>query len=96
MNVIERTKELCAPVVQGMGYTLFDVTLERVEEDGIELTLLVDCERGITLDDCEKISRIVDPILEKENVIDEKFYLSVASVGLDHPSKIKGGKNDSK
>ena len=87
MNVVEKTKEMVADKIAEMGFNLFDVTLEPVE-DGTELTVLIektDC--AVTLDDCEAVSKIIDPILEEAGVIDEKYYLSVASVPVDHPSR---------
>lgn len=42
---------------------------------------------GISLDDCEIVSNAVDPILDEADPIEQAYYLSVSSVGIDRPLK---------
>ena len=63
-----KTTEIVDSLVRGkiaeMGYELDEV--EYVKEYGsMVLTLYIDSENGVTIDDCEKVSRAIDPILEK-------------------------------
>lgn len=51
------------------------------------LTLYIDSENGVTIDDCEKVSRAIDPILDENDPIEEAYYLSVSSIGIDRPLK---------
>ena len=51
------------------------------------LTLYIDRDGGVDLDACEKISRLVDPILDEADPIDRSYYLSVSSLGIDRPLK---------
>ena len=69
-----------------MGYELDEV--EYVKEYGsMVLTLYIDSENGVTIDDCEKVSRAIDPLLDENDPIEEAYYLSVSSIGIDRPLK---------
>ena len=52
------------------------------------LTLYIDRPGGVSLDDCELVSNAVDPILDEADPIDQAYYLSVSSLGIDRPLKI--------
>lgn len=76
--VRERIKEL--------GFELDEV--EYIKEYGsMVLTLYIDSPNGVTLDDCERVSRAVEPVLDENDPIEEAYYLSVSSIGLDRPIK---------
>lgn len=72
--------------VQGMGYELCDVEYKK-EDDVMVLTLFIFKPEGISLEDCENVSRFVDPILDELDPIVEPYYLSVSSLGLDRAFK---------
>lgn len=84
-----KVKELCAekirPVIEEMGYELIDV--EYVKEfDGMNLVFTIDKESGVTVDDCELVSKRIDPMLDELNPTnDESYTLVVSSPGLDRP-----------
>ena len=85
-----KTTEIVDSLVRGkiaeMGYELDEV--EYVKEYGnMVLTLYIDSENGVTIDDCEKVSRAIDPILDENDSIEEAYYLSVSSIGIDRPLK---------
>lgn len=50
-----------------------------------ELIVYVDKPGGLGLDDCEKISRLIDPIIEERDPIEDAYCLCVSSPGLDRP-----------
>lgn len=87
MKTVDTVRALLESHVESMGYELYDVEYAK-EAEGFVLTLYIDSPNGITLDDCEKVSRAVDPILDEHDPIKEAYYLSVSSVGLDRPFKI--------
>lgn len=74
--------ELVAPTVEQLGYLLYDV--EYVKE-GKEyfLRIYIDNENGIDLDDCEKVSTAIDPILDEADPISTAYSLEVSSCGLE-------------
>ena len=85
-----KTTEIVDSLVRGkiaeMGYELDEV--EYVKEYGnMVLTLYIDSENGVTIDDCEKVSRAIDPILDENDPIEEAYYLSISSIGIDRPLK---------
>jgi ribosome maturation factor RimP len=47
--------------------------------------LFIDNEAGIGLDDCQTVTRLVDPILDAEDFIDGNYVLEVSSPGFDRP-----------
>lgn len=86
-----KVKEICeqalAPVIEKEGYELVEVTYQK-EVTGMNLVITIDCDNGVTIDDCEKIHKIIDPILDELNPTDDKPYiLSVSSPGIDRPLK---------
>ncbi len=86
-----KVKELCEqnlrPVIEKQGYELLEVTYQK-ENGEMTLLLTIDCEKGVTIDDCEKVTKLIDPILDELNPTDDKPYiLSVSSPGLDRPIK---------
>jgi len=69
-----------------------DITLVDVEytkkADGMHLTIYIDKENGVTVEDCVEVSHLVDQPLEDLNPTnDEPYFLDVSSYGLDKPLK---------
>ena len=86
-----KIKELClekfSGVVAEMGYELVDVEYVK-ENGGMSLIFTIDNDKGVGIDDCEKVSRKIDPLVEEINPTDDKPYtLVVSSPGLDRPLK---------
>lgn len=86
MKLTDRVFEICEPTVKQLGYELYDVEYEK-EYDNWVLTLFIDRPEGVSLDDCELVSNAVDPILDEADPIEQAYYLSVSSVGIDRPLK---------
>lgn len=81
-SVAERVAELAEPLVEEFGYFLWDV--EFVKEGGRRvLRITIDSEEGITIDDCEKVHRAIDPVLDEADPIEEAYYLEVSSPGIE-------------
>ncbi len=53
------------------------------------LRIYIDKPDGISSDDCEAMSRLIDPVLDEHDPISNSYYLEVSSVGLDRPLKIE-------
>ena len=85
-KVSELTAELAAPLVEQAGCTLWDV--EYVREAGTwYLRVLVDCEGGVSIDQCEAISRPLSDLLDEADPIEGSYTLEVSSAGIDRPLK---------
>lgn len=80
--VEQATKNL----VESMGFELADVEY-LLEDQNWVLTLYIDHPNGVSMDDCEKVSRAVDPIIDELDPTMDSFYLSVSSLGIDRPLK---------
>ena len=82
----ERVEEFLIPLMKEHQFELVDV--EWVKEAGTwYLRAYLDKEGGISVDDCEVISRILSDWLDKEDFISESYILEVSSPGLGRPLK---------
>jgi ribosome maturation factor RimP len=73
--------------LEGTGYELVDIQFKS-ERGQWYLNVFVDKPGGITLDDCELVNKLLDPILDAEAEIAGRHdYLTVSSPGLDRPIK---------
>jgi ribosome maturation factor RimP len=81
-NVASEVEALLRPVVEGLGYDLWDVVYRKVGADWT-LTITIDSENGISIDDCEKVHRTIDPILDEAGPIEDSYQLEVSSPGIE-------------
>lgn len=80
----KRTEQLLEPLMQEFGFELVDV--EYVKEGGSwYLRAYIDKLGGITINDCEAVSRRLSDILDEEDYIEESYTLEVSSPGLGRP-----------
>lgn len=79
----EQLKELLAPVVEDLGYTLWGV--QYLQGRGAVLRLFIDHDEGIGVDDCARVSHEVSGVLDVEDPIPGEYNLEVSSPGLDRP-----------
>src|SRR5699024_9527147 len=78
--------ELAAPVVAAQGCELWDV--EYVKEAGTwYLRLYIDKEGGVSINDCEAISRRVSDLLDEADPIEGSYTFEVSSAGAERPLK---------
>ena len=81
MNTAQKVEQLLKQPVAELGYELCDVEFIKEYGDWV-LTLYIDKEGGVTIDDCERVSRAVDPLLDEADPIEQSYYLEVGSPGL--------------
>lgn len=81
-NIRETVKEAIEPTVTELGYVIWDVTYSKVGAD-YHLEITIDKDGGIDIDDCEKVHRAIDPILDECDPIEGFYYLDVSSPGLE-------------
>ncbi|NCB94229.1 MAG: ribosome maturation factor RimP [Clostridia bacterium] len=82
----QKAEALAAPIVSDFGFELVDV--EYVKEAGTwYLRLYIDKEGGITVVDCEQVSRLFSEKLDEEDFIDDAYIMEVSSPGLGRPLK---------
>ena len=79
-------EELVLPITNEHNIELVDV--EYVKEAGeYYLRIFIDKDGGVSLNDCEVITRAINPILDEKDPIKENYFLEVSSPGLDRPLK---------
>ena len=86
MKTTERVTQLTKDVIASMGFELCDVDYQK-EYGNWVLTFFIDKPGGVTVDECESISRAIEPVLDEADPIVPSYYLSVSSLGLDRPLK---------
>lgn len=86
MKIADLVYEKIKPLFTG------EIQLVEVEyakkNDGMHLTIYIEKENGVSVDDCVAVSRLIDEPLEELNPTnDEPYYLDISSYGLDKPLK---------
>ncbi|HIX76706.1 MAG TPA: ribosome maturation factor RimP [Candidatus Fusicatenibacter merdavium] len=82
----QKAEEMILPIVEANGFELVDV--EYVKEGGNwYLRAYIDKEGGITVDDCENVSRAFSDRLDEDDFIEDAYILEVSSPGLGRPLK---------
>ncbi|MDR2708447.1 MAG: ribosome maturation factor RimP [Elusimicrobiota bacterium] len=80
-NKAKEIENLLSALSQNEGFELVDI--EYVREDGKRVVrIYIDNEKGITVDDCEKMSRIFSKVLDQTDIVDESYILEISSPGL--------------
>ena len=86
MKVTELVASLAQPIVEANGCQLWDVEYVR-EGDQRFLRIFLDKETGVDINDCEAISRAMDPILDEKDPIEGSYHFEVCSAGLERTLK---------
>ena len=88
-KITDKVTELAKPVVEEEGCSLWDV--EYVREAGSWfLRIFIDKDGGVGIDDCERISRRLDPILDEDDPIPDSYVFEVGSAGAERELKRPG------
>ena len=88
-KVTERVQALAEPVAAEYGCELWDV--EYVREAGAwYLRLYIDKPGGVSIDDCEAVSRALDPVLDEADPIPTSYIFEVSSAGAERVLKRPG------
>lgn len=82
-SLIDKLVALIKPIVIQLGYELYHLEFVREGRDNYLRIYIEKEEGGISLEDCEKVSRAVSDILDVEDPIEEGYYLEVSSPGID-------------
>jgi ribosome maturation factor RimP len=85
-EIENRTEALLTPILSENAFELVDV--EYVKEAGTwYLRAYIDKPGGITIDDCEKVSRALSDLLDEADYIQDSYILEISSPGLGRPLK---------
>lgn len=81
-NIEEKIENLISKTINDLGYDLYDVEYVKEGKDYF-LRIYIDSEKGIDLDDCEKVSNAINELIDKEDYIKEQYFLEVSSSGVE-------------
>ena len=80
---IPSIKDLLEPTLNHMGYELY--ALDQSGQSGRTLRISIDHEEPITIEDCERVSKVAGPLLDRSNLIAGPYDLEVSSPGAERP-----------
>ena len=80
-------EEKINPIIEQLGYEVLEVEYAK-KQDGMNLSFYIDGPNGIFIEDCEKVHRAIEDVLDEVNPTDDAPYiLNVCSPGIDRPIK---------
>ncbi|WP_066683335.1 ribosome maturation factor RimP [Christensenella intestinihominis] len=79
-------EEIAMPIVEALGFQYVDTEYAKQGQDWL-LTVYIDKDGGVLIDDCETASRAIEAVLDEKDLIAESYILCVSSPGLDRPLK---------
>ena len=85
-KVSEQVFALVQPIAESFGLEVIEVLYEK-KYDGMNLTIVIDKDGGVTIDDCERLHRAIDAPLDELDPIETSYTLNVSSPGIDRPLK---------
>ena len=86
-GVVSLVSPIAERVAEELGYFVWDVDYVK---EGTEWFLRIDIDKeegGVDIEDCEKFSRAIDPLLDEENPIEEAYTLQISSPGIEREIK---------
>ena len=85
-SVTESIEELVTPITEENRLELVDVEYKKEGKNWF-LRIYIDKEGGVTVDDCTRVSREIEDLIDVEEVVPTSYVLEVSSPGLDRPLK---------
>ena len=87
MDVAQKIRELAEAALTDPALFVVDVVVSKHKPT--KVTVILDGDKGVTIDDCSDVSRVISPQMDTLNLIDDNFQLEISTPGLDHPLKLK-------
>ena len=84
MSKLQQLQVILAPVVEAMGFQCWGVEYVSQGRHSV-LRVFIEHEQGISVDDCEAVSRQLSAVLDVEDPISGEYTLEVSSPGMDRP-----------
>lgn len=86
-KIADSVEQLVKPIVEGLGMELVEVEFAKTKQ-GDALTVFIDKEGGVSLNDCEAVHNAIDaPLDELDPTQGKPYTLNVSSPGIDRPFK---------
>ena len=84
MEIVDRIREITEIYLKDHGIELIDIVFRR-EGPALVLRIVADTEDGITVSECADLNNFLSEVLDREDVIQDRYMLEVSSPGLDRP-----------
>ncbi|MDO5557873.1 MAG: ribosome maturation factor RimP [Clostridia bacterium] len=81
-NIEQKIEELVKNNIEDLGYILYDVRYVKEAKDYF-LKIFIDSDKGISLEDCEKVSNAISDTIDMADYIKEQYFLEVSSPGVE-------------
>ena len=81
-NIEEKVENLIKKNIEDIGYELYDVIYLK-EGKNYTLRIVIDNEKGISLEDCEKVNNEITDILDEADYIKDQYFLEISSPGIE-------------
>ena len=88
-KVTETVTALAAPIAAELGLELWDVEYVRAAGQWF-LRIYIDRDGGVSINDCESLSRALDPVLDEADPIPDSYVFEVSSAGAERELKRPG------
>lgn len=82
-SIEERVEKLIKNEIENLGYKLYDVQYAKEGKDYFLRVFIDKTDGTIDLNDCEKVSDLINPLLDNEDIIKEMYFLEVSSPGIE-------------
>lgn len=81
-KIEENVEKLITEPINKLGYEVYDVVYVKEGKDNY-LKIFIDNEKGISLEDCEKVNNEITDMLDEANYIKEQYFLEISSPGVE-------------
>ena len=81
-KIEEKIEELVTKPITDLGYRVYDVMYVKEGKDNF-LRIFIDSDKGISLDDCEKVNDEITDMLDEADLIKEQYFLEISSPGVE-------------
>jgi len=81
-SIEEKVESLVSDTINNIGYEVYDVMYVKEGKDNF-LRIFIDNDKGISLDDCEKVNNAITDMLDEANYIKEQYFLEISSPGVE-------------
>lgn len=81
-KIEEKIEELVTKPITDLGYRVYDVMYVKEGKDNF-LRIFIDNDKGISLDDCEKVNDAITDMLDEADIIKDQYFLEISSPGAE-------------
>lgn len=81
-------EDVLGKIIEDLGYVLYDIEYVK-EGKEYHLCVYIDKDGGVDINDCERVTEAINPVLDEKDFIKEQYFLEVSSSGLERKLRKK-------